>query len=108
MIGAGLPAAPKSKAEAVVAGTVFRPPGFALAGAEIVLTVKSPPLGLKRGKSFRAVSDRRGEFAIRVPAGKAEYLLAVKAAGYAAQHKPVTIEDEERTDVYFELAPQAR
>jgi hypothetical protein len=104
---AALPAgaAPKVKAEAVVAGTVFRPPGFALPEAELVLTVKTPPPGLKPGKTLRVRSDGRGEFAIRVPAGKAEYTLKAAKPGFEAQEKAVHVENDERTDTYFELKP---
>src|SRR5689334_23863138 len=49
---------------AVIAGTVFRDPGFAQPGASVVLALKSAP-----GKKLLEVtSSPRGEFTFRVPA----------------------------------------
>jgi len=91
------------KSYAVVAGTVFREPGFTLPGAEVVLRMTVPPPGVKRPKPLTVRSDGRGEFAFHVPAGKAEYLLSVKADGFLGEEKPVMIESEERVDIYFTL-----
>jgi hypothetical protein len=99
----GALAGPKTEAYAVVAGTVFREPGFALHGAEVRLQVKTPPEGVKRLKPQKAVSDGRGEFAFRVPAGKAEYTISVRAAGFVGEQKPASVTADERVDVYFEL-----
>ena len=86
---------------AVIAGTVFREPGFALPGAEITLSVKTAPQGAKVPKSQKAVSDRRGEYAFRVPPVKAQYLVTVKAAGCVSQVKTVDLSGgPERVDVY--------
>ena len=100
---AGAVAGQKSEAYAVVAGTVFREPGFALHGAAVRLQVKTPPEGLKRLKPQKAVSDARGEFAFRVPAGKAEYTIGVQAAGFVGEEKSASVTADERVDVYFEL-----
>ena len=99
----GAVAGQKTEAYAGVAGTVFREPGFALHGAAVRLQVKAPPEGVKRPKPQKAVSDARGEFAFRVPAGKAEYTISVQAAGFASEQKPASVTADERVDVYFEL-----
>lgn len=91
------------QAYAVVAGTVFREPGYALAGAAARLRVKTPPPGVKRLRPQEAVSDARGEFAFRVPPGKAEYMVSVQAAGYVGEEKPANVTSDERVDVFFEL-----
>ena len=89
----------------VIAGTVFRPPGFALPGAEVVITPQSePPEGIKIPKQ-KAVSDARGEFAVRVPAVPMKYTVDVKSSGYKEQQKAVQIEGEQRKDLTFELEP---
>lgn len=94
---------------AVVAGTVFREPGFALPRAGVTLTLKDPPQGVKAPKVQKAVSNSRGEFAFRVPGAKAGYLLSVSAEGFQPQEKPVTISGPaERQDVYFELKPEQK
>ncbi len=100
---AGLAAEEKPKAYAVVAGTVFREPGFVLPRAEVALRMTAPPPGVKRSKTLTTRSDDRGEYAFRVPAGKAEYAVSVKADGFVGEEKPAKIESEERVDIYFTL-----
>jgi len=102
---AAAPASGGDKAQpyAVVAGTVFREPGYMLPGAEVTLTVKSAPPHKKLPKSMQTRTDARGEFAFRLPAGKADYVLSVKANGFVGQEKPAAIAEDERIDVYFEL-----
>src|SRR5512134_3393652 len=48
---------------AVVAGTVFREPGFALRGAEVTLAADPAP---PKFKPMKTTSDGRGEFAFRI------------------------------------------
>jgi len=96
-------AEPKPAAYAVVAGTVFREPGFALPGAEVRLTVKTPPETRKLPKPQTAASDGRGEFAFHVPAVKAEYTISVRAPGFVPEEKTAAVTAGERVDVYFEL-----
>lgn len=96
----------KTEEPAVVAGTVFREPGFALPRAEVQLTVKTPPKGVKAPKPQKILSDGRGEFAFRVPAAQAEYVVTVKAAGYTAEEKTAVMSGApERVDLYFNLKP---
>ena len=93
----------KRLAYAVVAGTVFQEPGFALPGARVVLTAKSLPPGVKRFKPLEIRSDVRGEYAFHVPPGKTDYVVAVSRDGFVGQEKPAHVETDERVDVYFEL-----
>jgi hypothetical protein len=96
-------AADKSKDSAPTAllgGTVFRDSGFALRGAEIVAKAAQPV----RGKSeWKAVSDARGEFYLRLPPGPASYTVTVKAKGFRPQEKTVTYATDERYDLTFLL-----
>jgi len=104
LLGAG----DKPSESAVVAGTVFREPGFALPGAEVTLTVKTKPEGMKAPKPKKLVSDARGEFAFYVPPRKAQYLVTAKARGYVQQEKVVDVNDSpDRLDVYFQLKAEA-
>lgn len=103
-----LEAGDKPSESAVVAGTVFREPGFALPGAEVTLTVKIKPEKVKTPKVQKKVSDARGEFAFYVPPRKAQYLVTVKARGHVQQEKVVDVNDSpDRLDVYFQLKPEA-
>jgi hypothetical protein len=96
----------KGEDPAVVAGTVFREPGFALPRAQVQLTVKTPPQGMKPPKPQKTLSDGRGEFSFRVPAAASEYVVTVKADGYESQEKTATLSGApERVDVYFNLNP---
>ena len=92
-------------ATAVVAGTVFRDPGFALAGAEITLALeKAPP----KARNQKTVSDARGEYAFRVPAEQSRYTVSVKANGFEGQQKTAEVNGEVRVDVFFQLKPVAK
>lgn len=88
---------------AVVAGTVFREPGFALPRAEVLLSVVEAPAVKKKPKEQRTQSDARGEFSFRVPAGAARYRISVSSPGFQAQQKEIAVNSDERVDVYFEL-----
>src|SRR5579871_4277106 len=72
----------KAEAYAVVAGTVFREPGFALPGADVTVTPHpgegQAPFKLKK---LQAISDGRGEFAFRVPPTPMRYTVRVSAKG---------------------------
>jgi hypothetical protein len=91
---------------AVIAGTVFRDPGFALPRVEVILTAKVAPAGAKKAKPQKLLTDARGEFAFYVPPEKATYVVSVKAAGLEPQEKTVELSGGfERTDTYFTLKP---
>jgi hypothetical protein len=92
----------------IVAGTVFREPGFAMANAEVTLTVRTAPLGVKAPKQQKTTSNFRGEYSFRVPAGKAEYVVSVKASGFVPEEKPAVVgDDPERLEIYLTLKPDA-
>lgn len=93
---------------AVVAGTVFRESGLSLPGAEVELSAEDQTQKSHRQKRTKLITDARGEFAFRVPAVAAAYKLIVKAAGYQAQEKPVSVAGEERVDVFFRLEPASK
>jgi hypothetical protein len=98
----------KQPSFALIAGTVFRDSGFALPGAEVSL--KPTPEGAAKPKirSVKTISDRRGEFAMRVPAAPMRYTVRVKAQGFREQSKPVSISGDERVDVYFHLEAELK
>jgi hypothetical protein len=90
---------------AVIAGTVFREPGFALPGAEVTLEPEQPGGKNNKVKRQQAISNSRGEFAFRVPAVALRYTVSVRARGYQAEEKTAEIQGEQRVDVYFSLKP---
>lgn len=99
-----LPLGAKSKHEAaysIIAGTVFGADGRPTGGV---------PVKIRRADSNKAgwemVSDRRGEFAQRLPAAKADYVvwlpLKDKAAAQRTEVK-VHVENDERQDISLHL-----
>ena len=96
--------------EAVVAGTVFREPGFALPGAKVVLTPVAPAQEGSAKAKIRPQSQQcnsRGEFAFRVPAGQSSYVIKAEAPGYRAGTREVEVHGAERVDVYITLSPES-
>ena len=112
---AAIPLAAAGKKKAVpeayslVAGTVFREPGFALPQAEITLIPNPEQDGLPvKVKKISTVSDARGEFVFRVPAASMRYTVRVTARGYHGEEKTVNVQGEERADVTFQLHEESK
>ena len=97
------------EAYSIVAGTVFREPGFALPQAEITLIPNPQQDGLPvKVKKLSAMSDARGEFVFRVPAASLRYTVRVAAKGYHGEEKTVNVQGEERADVTFQLHEESK
>ncbi len=91
---------------AIIGGTVFRDPGFALRGAEVTLEPEQPVVNGVKLKPQKAISDGRGEYAFRVPPIEAKYTVKASAQGMKPESKPaMTRGGEERIDVTFNLVP---
>ena len=90
-----------------MAGTVFREPGFALRGAEVVLLPAPDTAQGAKLKKQKSAADARGEFVFRVPPGPAKYTVRAGAKGMTAMEKQVSIVDTERVDVTFTLQPES-
>jgi hypothetical protein len=96
------------EAFAVIAGTVFRSPGFAVAEAEVIITPEVASGTDAKLKKIKVLTDRRGEFAAHVPAVPMRYNVDVQITGHEPQQKAVSIEGEQRKDVYFLLEPSSK
>jgi len=93
----------EKKLAAVIAGTVFRDPGFAVAGAEVeLLEVRGDG---KKGKSRKTLTDGRGEFAFPVPPEEIKYKVKASAKGLQSEEKETTSTPGARMDVFFTLKP---
>ena len=88
---------------AVVSGTVFRDDGRTLRGAQVTLRADPESGPPPKGRPLTAVTDQRGEFAFRLPAGPMRYNVSVKALEFRAQEKFVSVSGDERVDVFFQL-----
>ncbi|HWZ31617.1 MAG TPA: carboxypeptidase-like regulatory domain-containing protein [Bryobacteraceae bacterium] len=97
----------KKKAEpyAVVSGTVFRDPGYALPDAKVVLLAANDP---KAKKLQEAVSNYRGEFTFRVPPRESKYVVKASLKGFRPDVKEAVINGEERIDVNLVLVPESK
>jgi hypothetical protein len=94
----------KQDRRAVVAGTVFRDPGFAQPGATVVLARKDQP----KKKLQQAVSSGRGEFAFRVPAESASYIVTASLKGYKPDSQEFTVQGEEQINATMLLVPESK
>ena len=90
---------------ALIAGTVFRPPGVAMPSVEVVLTphAEGEAKKGKKPKVQRQTSNYRGEFSFRVPAKPMRYTLSVRSSSYKPLTKTVQVAGEERQDVSLML-----
>jgi hypothetical protein len=95
---------------AIIGGTVFRDPGFALRGAEVTLEPEKTVVNGSKLKGQKAVSDARGEFAFRVaPIEGAKYKLTASMPGLQPETRfAETRGGEERIDVTFMLLPASK
>lgn len=89
----------KRPPEVVIAGTVFTEKGFSLPGA----TIKIKRVGESKTR-WEAVSDRRGEFGVRVPQG-GEYEIRVTAKGYEVQEQKVDGKASTYESLVFRMTP---
>ncbi|MGH8458370.1 MAG: carboxypeptidase-like regulatory domain-containing protein, partial [Nevskiales bacterium] len=102
-IAAPSPAAEKKKEKpyALIFGTVFGPDGRGVAGVKVKIRRSDQ----KKAK-WELYSDSRGEFAQRVPAGKADYVVWADLPGPKGQSRQeVTahVENDERVDISLHL-----
>ena len=91
----------KRPPELVITGTVFTESGFSLPGA----TIRVNRAGERKTRG-EAVSDRRGEFGVRVPPG-AEYEVQVKAKGFEEQTQKVDGKSSLYENLDFRMKPVA-
>ena len=94
---------------AVVSGTVFRDPGFALPNATVTLTpAPSQPVPPAKLKKQQTVCNARGEFVFRVPPVSMHYTVRAAAKGYRDDEKPIDVEGEARVEVTFSLHAESK
>jgi hypothetical protein len=94
----------KGGPDAVIAGTVFRDPGFAQPGASVILALKSAPAK----KLQHQISSPRGEFAFRIPAGPNRYLVTATLKGFQAAREEIEIQGEEQINATLLLVPESK
>ena len=104
--------AAKKKAEpdsyAVVTGTVFRDPGFALPNALVILTAGPRQEVPAKAKRIQTVCNSRGEFAFRLPPVNARYNIKASAKGFQDEEKSIAVQGEDHVEVTFSLHPESK
>jgi len=94
---------------AVISGSVFQESGYALPDAAVTLVAEPASGGAAvKPQKMEAVSDDRGEFIFRVPAGPMNYAIVVAAKGYRSSRKSVMVEGQERVEVTFQLDRESK
>ena len=92
-------------AEAVIAGSVFRDPGYALPEASVTLVRKDDP---KHKKLAQLSTTYRGEFSFHVPATAAVYVVKASAKGYRSEEKEATVAAADHIELTFTLEPESK
>ncbi len=87
----------------LLSGTAFQPSGLSFPGVEITARLKEGD-----GKDlWRAITDGRGEYALRVPATVegVQYRLVAEVKGLPAMEREVWAYEAQRTSANFRFRP---
>jgi len=87
----------KQESYALLAGTVFDENGRRVPEAGIRIREKDGK------RHWEALTDASGEFAVRLPAGTAVYIVGASRRGFSADSKEVTIGADERQDISLRI-----
>ncbi len=90
---------------ALLYGTCFTSQGFSLPGARVIVVFASEPPRKTKKKKWELFSSPRGEFTIRLPAGKNEFKVTATRAGFRPAEATVSFEADERRDIILKLEP---
>ncbi len=95
-----------AKPYALIIGTVYDPDNHPVYGVKIKIQNNQ-----KKKSHWEAYSNHQGEFAVRVPAGAADYIVAAQPQGKSAADPvqiTVHIDNDERKDISLHLTPSGR
>ena len=99
---------PEPDSYAVVTGTVFRDPGFALPNALVILIADPKQELPANAKKMQAVCNSRGEFAFRLPTVNARYTIRASAKGFQDEEKSIAVQGEDHVEVTFSLHAESK
>ena len=105
LTSAGLAAQSPSPADphAILFGTVFNDSHFVIEGARIVAYNQASPK-----KKYRAVTNYRGEYRIRVPAGNGTYVVSASAPKFARSERTVEVYGIDKSTANLILEPRKK
>ena len=99
-----LPAKERSEEPyALLFGTCFDGRGFSLPGANVLVELISQPVVKVKKKRWEILSSPRGEFAVRLPAGRHSFRVAATKGGFKPAEKTVSFEADERQNIILSL-----
>lgn len=98
----------KDQPFALLKGSCFDQRGFSLSGVAIQVTLPPGENGKKKEKRWRMQSDRRGEFAVRLPAGEQTVVVTASKKGYRQTDKSVQFYADELQHIVIQMKPVAR
>jgi hypothetical protein len=90
---------------ALLMGTCFDQRGFSLPGVTLVVRMEPPADHKVKQQRWRMLSSPRGEFAVRLPAGRHSFSISASKRGFMTLEKTVAFEGEERHDIIFNMEP---
>jgi len=95
----------ESEPFALLVGSCFHGEGFSLPGARIRVEIQPEEGKHSQVKKWQTISDTRGEFALRLPAGRHSFLIKASREGFTPLEKTVSFVQDERQNVIlkFEL-----
>ncbi|MEW5976560.1 MAG: carboxypeptidase-like regulatory domain-containing protein [Acidobacteriota bacterium] len=98
-------AGPREKEQpyALLYGTCVTDQGFTLREVKVRVELQQEGKAGKGKKKWEMLSNSRGEFAVRLPAGRNTYRVLASKKGFESTEKVVTFEGEERQDLIVTL-----
>ena len=93
---------------ALLKGSCFDQRGFSLPGVAVQVTLPPGENGKKKEKRWRMQSDRRGEFAVRLPAGEKTVVVTASKKGYLKAEKSVQFYGDELQHIVIQMKPVAK
>ena len=108
--GTALPGEESKKDQpfALLKGSCFDQRGFSLSGVAIQVTLPPGENGKKKEKRWRMQSDRRGEFAVRLPAGEQTVVVTASKKGYRKTEQSVQFYADELQHIAIRMTPVAK
>ena len=98
----------KDQPFALLKGSCFDQRGFSLSGVAIQVTLPPGETGKNKEKRWRMQSDRRGEFAVRLPAGEQTVVVTASKKGYQAAKESVQFYADELQHIVIRMKPVAK
>ncbi len=103
IVGLAAQSPPSTEPHAILFGTVFNDSHFVIQGARIVAYNQASPK-----KKYRAVTNYRGEYRIRVPAGNGTYVVSASAPKFARTERTVEVYGIDKSTANLILEPRKK